>query len=453
MTALEMIPLYIKGHALEGNFGEFEEKIFNALFEGKKIDDKVIRVIESYIDERFDARVCEGRMFASLDRTSAYSEIYHHLNRVAENYDKDAFAKDPDSARMKCLNALESNNQISAMFGYDAKDAFNLKTSLDCISGQLMASEITEEFGEDQNVYGMHGTSVQTPEDVEARNKLNKVIKEFSLSKYGARLLDCVGHFEHVLHDYAKSKPNPSNGAITGVEFGADLMKIFPEEIAVGYNNPYLKTLFLLDYVEESVLQEKIEIEDTAGRGDFILYIDLSSSTKDESSHLKTPVGTMRILDLEFALAISMAKIMKEAKRNMIAVGFTSNTTQIASSEDGWTFFFQRMFNAWAYAHGGTKIDNVILNYLYRCKDAKTPPDAILLTDMEQPTLRTDLIGSVKSGLGANGVGDMHALVIAPTPKRMKVAQEVCKVLEPYLASIKASSTYEDFIEVAKKGI
>lgn len=122
---------------------------------------------------------------------------------------------------------------------------------------------------------GSHGADLQAKKDLAAKLKNNKELKN---------IVKKLGALRKIWQERKKARWTRSNyEAITGAQFGDDVTKAFPVEMALAAS-PEGRALFALKYSQKTLLtKDYTAARKDIGKGPIIMYVDVSGSMSGEA--------------------------------------------------------------------------------------------------------------------------------------------------------------------------
>ena len=133
-----------------------------------------------------------------------------------------------------------------------------------------------------------------------------------------------------------KSKAQPSVGAITSIERGADITRILPSQFA-GLTHPVLRRLTLARIASGDALQYKMEEKEKEGRGPMIVLVDESGSMDRVDGDFLGVKDLEGMNNMNIANGVTMALVGSalKQKRTVTVIGFTSYITHVTQFSAG----------------------------------------------------------------------------------------------------------------------
>ena len=366
----DILDIYKEGHRINDNKTDhlIKDGLIKALYEGRSYEAKELAPIANIFDKAQDDIVCKGRLSAAVDRAATYLEINELLK--GKN-DRQLAQLADDIAKVKCGQYCSDS------------DAYKLANLGDALEGGQASNNIIDAVLEDDSKkFQMFGSGLNK-EELEQRNAFEERLNAMRAMPNFSKLLALMGEAVSFAHDLKKQKMKQDQGAITGLTFGNDIANIIPDEY-ISYICPQLKSMFLLDYMNENLLQDKIESKQPAGKGDIFIQLDVSSSMKWKFDGSLTDGADSRFyacVSLIFALMVEL----KKDKRRVVLATFNDHSRIVFDSAiDDNLDCFNNLLKVVRYGcHGGTYFNEAWQRYINYSKSSGAKLDFLFVTDGE----------------------------------------------------------------------
>ena len=202
------------------------------------------------------------------------------------------------------------------------------------------SSELTKQVAEGKRMLGgissKGGFRPGTEESVkDTTGSRACLINMLNASKDLRRVLKLAGRLRFYANAM-KSKAQPSVGAITSIERGADITRILPSQFA-GLTHPVLRKLTLARIASGDALQYKMEEKEKEGRGPLIILVDESGSMDRMDGDFLGVKDLEGMNNMSVANGITMAMVGSavKQKREVTVIGFTGRICHVTHFKKG----------------------------------------------------------------------------------------------------------------------
>lgn len=272
-------------HILEQMTGSDEYATIKAVCEGREVPayeaaGEFLKEIADNLDDLMKQADGEGRAMKVLEKLEQRCEQLADALRqdMAARGDLSQPNETLDQHILNTANALESKQR--QCIAVDRMISDNLQRSREQIAAVVAAavSAAVEKALNTEQMLSMWGSSGDDPQKTELNRSILDRVQSSTALKDVARQL---GNLHALLHKVRKNNFVYGRGEKYSLELGNDLSKVLTSEFAM-LAHPASTPLFLQKY--QRIKQYRRRERTAKGRGDFIICLDESGSTRGEKS-------------------------------------------------------------------------------------------------------------------------------------------------------------------------
>lgn len=224
-----------------------------------------------------------GKEFSSYVAAKNLMKVYDHLNGKLED---DCRKKDPD------FDSKSDEEQEKALNELVTKQPLNVKIRINQKIEE--AKKDTEEQVEAARCIGFTGKAgeeQQVSRD-SVMNMLNMMKRNDMVRKILLQAGKMINTAKHNIHSRCTG-----NEEIIGIEYGDDIPRVLPAELAL-FGNEQTKKLQSLRYLKKELAQFEKESEQSKTMGDIVVVLDESGSMSTDDNIVKAKAMLFGIMEL-----------------------------------------------------------------------------------------------------------------------------------------------------------
>ena len=313
----------------------------------------ILNDLSDLIEEQIEEGSIDSQMFGAGDKLQELREQY---NEAMAKGDKDAAAK----ARQEGKELAES---IQAQVE-QAKETISERTA-EIV--EHAANDTDEKNDQMKNMWGDDPGTGKHLMDLDQKKALARRLQD---NKKLRQLAERIGALSKIWQQRKRAKKTRDNyEAIAGAQFGSDITKAFPTELAAAGTDAG-KALFCLKYSQRTLMVKDFEsTRKDIGRGPIVMYVDISGSMSGDSELFSK------------AIAFVIAEHARKEKRELTVHLFDTevqNTVTLKPNAKNNSELLD-FIGSW-HLGGGTSFNSVLSHLLEVAKpDARA--DVVMLTD------------------------------------------------------------------------